>query len=70
MLDRYGLKIHFCEAMMANDHPPPKPLPRQGKVSLWQYASMFRRDILLAQPARLYGTLMAEFKTPFSCLIC
>ena len=44
---------------------PSKALPRQGKVSLWQYASMFRRDILSAQPARLYGAWMAEFKTPF-----
>jgi cytochrome P450 len=44
---------------------PPKPQPRADKVSLWQYLRLFRRDILSAQPARLYRAWMAEFRTPF-----
>ncbi|MBW4960815.1 cytochrome P450 [Sulfitobacter sp. CW3] len=44
---------------------PPKPDSRPDKVSLWHYAKLFRRDILSAQPARLYRAWMAEFKTPF-----
>ncbi|UWQ90035.1 cytochrome P450 [Rhodobacteraceae bacterium M382] len=44
---------------------PPKPKPRPDRVSLWTYARMFRRDILSAQPARLYRAWMAEFRTPF-----
>lgn len=44
---------------------PPKPLPRPDKVSLWRYLQLFRRDILSAQPARLYRAWMAEFRTPF-----
>ncbi|OCX66213.1 cytochrome [Thioclava sp. SK-1] len=44
---------------------PPKPTPRPDKVSLWQYFKLFRKDILSAQPARLYRAWMAEFKTPF-----
>jgi cytochrome P450 len=44
---------------------PPKPKPRAGRVSLWQYLKLFRRDILSAQPARLYRAWMAEFRTPF-----
>ncbi len=44
---------------------PPKPIARPGKVSLWRYAKLFRRDILSAQPARLYRAWMAEFRTPF-----
>ena len=44
---------------------PPKPVPRPDKVSLWRYVRLFRRDILSAQPARLYRAWMAEFRTPF-----
>lgn len=44
---------------------PPKPAARPDKVSLWRYARLFRRDILSAQPARLYRAWMAEFRTPF-----
>jgi cytochrome P450 len=44
---------------------PPKPKPREGKVSLWRYLKLFRRDLLSAQPARLYRAWMAEFRTPF-----
>ena len=44
---------------------PPKPRSRSDRVSLWQYARLFRRDILSAQPERLYRAKMAEFRTPF-----
>lgn len=44
---------------------PPKPEPRPDRVSLWHYVRLFRRDILSAQPARLYRAWMAEFRTPF-----
>ena len=43
----------------------PKPPVRADKVSLWRYLRLFRRDILSAQPARLYRAWMAEFRTPF-----
>ncbi|MEN8710427.1 MAG: cytochrome P450, partial [Paracoccaceae bacterium] len=43
----------------------PMPSHREGRVSLWRYVRLFRRDILSAQPAHLYHALMAEFKTPF-----
>ncbi|MGC3937667.1 cytochrome P450 [Roseobacter sp. EG26] len=44
---------------------PPKPPARVGKVPLWRYARLFRRDIISAQPEHLYGAWMAEFRTPF-----
>ncbi|WP_298499816.1 cytochrome P450 [uncultured Maritimibacter sp.] len=44
---------------------PPKPLARPGKVSLREYARLFRADILSAQPGHLYRAWMAEFRTPF-----
>ncbi len=44
---------------------PPKPQARPGRVSLWRYLRLFRRDILSAQPEKLYRALMAEFRTPF-----
>ncbi|MCG7518388.1 cytochrome P450 [Ruegeria sp. Ofav3-42] len=44
---------------------PPKPRPRPDKVSLWRYTKLFRKDILSAQPQRLYRAWMAEFRTPF-----
>lgn len=44
---------------------PPKPANRADRVSLLQYLRLFRRDILSAQPARLYRAWMAEFRTPF-----
>ena len=44
---------------------PPKPAAREGRVSLRKYAKLFRKDILSAQPARLYRAWMAEFRTPF-----
>lgn len=44
---------------------PPKPRSRPDRVSLWRYMALFRRDILSAQPERLYSAWMAEFRTPF-----
>lgn len=44
---------------------PPKPEPRAERVSLLGHLRAFRRDILSAQPARLYRAWMAEFRTPF-----
>lgn len=44
---------------------PVKPAARQDKTSLWNYMRAFRRDILSAQPQRLYRAWMAEFRTPF-----
>ncbi|MGR3804805.1 cytochrome P450 [Marinibacterium profundimaris] len=44
---------------------PPKPAARPDRVSLLRYARLFRRDILSAQPERLYRAWMAEFRTPF-----
>ncbi len=34
-------------------------------MSLLSYLRMFRRDVLSAQPARLYRAWMAEYRTPF-----
>jgi cytochrome P450 len=50
---------------------PPKPPPRADRVSPWRHLRLFRRDILSAQPERLYRAWMAEFRTPFfrSCLV-
>ncbi len=55
-----------------SEHPPqcppqipPKPPSRPDRVSLLRYLRLFRRDILSAQPARLYRAWMAEFRTPF-----
>ena len=44
---------------------PPKPVARAERVSLFTYLRLFRRDILSAQPAKLYRAWMAEFRTPF-----
>ncbi len=44
---------------------PPRPPSRPDRVSLWRYMRLFRKDILSAQPEKLYRAWMAEFKTPF-----
>lgn len=44
---------------------PPKPKSRPDRVGLLTYLKLFRKDILSAQPERLYRARMAEFKTPF-----
>ncbi|MFT6451197.1 MAG: cytochrome P450 [Halocynthiibacter sp.] len=53
--------------MSGQDAPnlPPKPPSRPEKTSLRNYVRLFRKDILSAQPAKLYRAWMAEFKTPF-----
>ncbi len=44
---------------------PPKPASRaEARVPFWRYIRLFRADILSAQPARLYGAWLAEFRTP------
>ena len=43
----------------------PKPQARADHPSLWAHFRAFRRDILSAQPERLYAAKMAEFRTPF-----
>ncbi|SFS11747.1 cytochrome P450 [Yoonia litorea] len=48
-----------------SDPQPPKPESRPERVSLWRYMRLFRKDILSAQPAKLYRAWMAEFRTPF-----
>lgn len=44
---------------------PPKPPSRPDRVSLLRHILLFRKDILSAEPARLYRAWMAEFRTPF-----
>ena len=44
---------------------PPKPAARRDGFSLLRYVRAFRRDILSANPARLYRAKMAEFRIPF-----
>jgi cytochrome P450 len=44
---------------------PPKPEARPDRVALWRHLMLFRRDILSAQPQKLYRAWMAEFRTPF-----
>jgi cytochrome P450 len=44
---------------------PPKPAARADQVPFWRHVKLFRRDILSAQPERLYRAKMAEFRTPF-----
>src|SRR6056297_4071471 len=57
---RAGVKIRLDRSVI-----PPKPRSRPDRVSLWRYMALFRRDILSAQPERLYSAWMAEFRTPF-----
>jgi len=44
---------------------PPKPASREGRFAFWRYIRSFRRDILSANPERLYRAKMAEFRIPF-----
>ncbi|WP_417599395.1 cytochrome P450 [Pararhodobacter oceanensis] len=44
---------------------PPKPPSRAEGFGLLRYIKAFRRDILSANPARLYRAKMAEFRMPF-----
>jgi len=44
---------------------PPKPPSRAGRFAFLRYLRDFRRDILSANPERLYRAKMAEFRIPF-----
>jgi Cytochrome P450 len=44
---------------------PPKPPSRSGRFAFFRYLRNFRRDILSANPERLYRAKMAEFRIPF-----
>ena len=44
---------------------PPRPESRPEGASLWRHLRLFRRDVLSAQPERLYRAKMAEMRTPF-----
>ena len=44
---------------------PPKPASRAHGFRLWRYLRAFRRDILSANPERLYRAKLAELKLPF-----
>ena len=44
---------------------PPRPQSRPDGVALWRHLAMFRRDVLSAQPERLYRAKLAEFRTWF-----
>jgi hypothetical protein len=44
---------------------PPKPARGRGASRSGATCGCFRRDILSAQPERLYRAWMAEFRTPF-----
>ena len=44
---------------------PPNPASRDGRFAFWRYLRAFRRDILSANPERLYRAKMAEFRLPF-----
>ena len=44
---------------------PPKPASRAGRFAFWRYVRAFRRDILSANPERLYRAKMAELRIPF-----
>ncbi|MEM9754604.1 MAG: cytochrome P450, partial [Pseudomonadota bacterium] len=44
---------------------PPKPVRRAARVSRWAFLKAFRRDLLSAQPERLFAAKMAEYRTPF-----
>ena len=44
---------------------PPRPEGRPEGVSLWRHLALFRRDVLSAQPERLYRAKVAELRTWF-----
>ena len=43
---------------------PPKPAARSGRVGPVRYLRLLRRDILSAQPERLYRAKMADYRLP------
>jgi cytochrome P450 len=44
---------------------PPRPESRPEGASLWRHLALFRRDVLSAQPERLYRAKLAEMRTWF-----
>ena len=44
---------------------PPMPDHRPDRTGFWRHLALFRRDILSAQPERLYRAKMAEVRLPF-----
>jgi cytochrome P450 len=44
---------------------PPRPESRPEGASLWRHLALFRRDVLSAQPERLYRAKMPEMRTWF-----
>ena len=44
---------------------PPRPESRPEGASLWRHLALFRRDVLSAQPERLYRAKVAEMRTWF-----
>jgi cytochrome P450 len=44
---------------------PPRPESRPEGASLWRHLRLFRKDVLSAQPERLYRAKMAEMRTWF-----
>jgi cytochrome P450 len=44
---------------------PPRPESRPEGASVWRHLALFRRDILSAQPERLYRAKLAEMRTWF-----
>ncbi|MEM9320797.1 MAG: cytochrome P450 [Pseudomonadota bacterium] len=44
---------------------PPKPFRKARRLSPLAYLRAFRRDLLSAQPERLFAAKMAEYRTPF-----
>lgn len=65
MLKRQEESRVFDESSDITRPRPPKPPARQGRVSIWTYFRLFKKDILSAQPAHLYRAWMAEMRTPF-----
>lgn len=61
----------FYDTNTSAQELPPKPSARKGKVGFWGYLKLFRKDILSAQPARLFRAWMAEMRMPmFRSYLC
>jgi len=49
---------------MAKQVIPPKPRHREGNVWFWKHLKMFKSDIFMAQPHKLYRAWMAAMRLP------
>ncbi len=49
---------------MAKQIIPPKPRHRSGDVWFWKHLQMFKSDIFMAQPPKLYHAWMAAMRLP------